>query len=145
CNIEGRAVVDAGAYEGQAHRYIDALVNAHVLDRNKALVVVLGNHDVEFAPAGAHEHGIPWPGATGINTGGPGLFDGRRNDVDVFPSETSFFTGMRVQSGHCDTGLGNARLDAGTMGKPYGLQLKVLGDQGADLAERNMYGGHDNA
>jgi large conductance mechanosensitive channel len=52
-DVEGRAVVRAGAHQRQAQRDVDALLHAQVLDRDQALVVVHRHHHVELAGAGA--------------------------------------------------------------------------------------------
>ena len=49
-DVERGAVVDAGADDRQAERDVDALVEAEVLDRDQALVVVLRDDDVEARP-----------------------------------------------------------------------------------------------
>src|SRR5690606_2115412 len=114
-NVKSRAVVHTGPDEGQAHRYIDALIHAQVLDRNQALVVVLRHYDVEFAPARTHEYRVAGPGTAGVYAFVPGLFDGRRNHLDLFLSEPSFFPGVRIQSGDGDAWLPYARLQAGAL------------------------------
>src|SRR5690606_18501084 len=55
----GGPVVRAGAHEGQAEGDVDALVDAAVLDRNEALVVVHRDHRIEAREAARlHEHGV---------------------------------------------------------------------------------------
>src|SRR5690606_36682712 len=119
-NVECRAVVDAGAHEGQAHRDIDALIQAQVFHGYQALVVILGHHDVEFAAARAHEHGVAGPGTRYVQAGVADLGNGRPDDVDVFAPEFAVFARMRVQPGHGDARPCNAHLAARTVGEPDG-------------------------
>src|SRR6266571_7321939 len=48
-DVERGPVVDAGAHEREPQRHVDALVEARQLDRDVALVVVHGDHEVELA------------------------------------------------------------------------------------------------
>ena len=68
-DVEGGAVVDGGADDRQAERDVDAGevvplaggrvdLEAEQLDRDVALVVVVGDHGVVLAGAQLHEHGV---------------------------------------------------------------------------------------
>ena len=58
CDVERRAVVDAGAQEGQANGHVHRAVEAEELDGDQALIVKHGEYHVELASAGTHEHGV---------------------------------------------------------------------------------------
>src|SRR5918992_4148156 len=78
-DVEGRAVIHAGAEERQAHGDVHAGVESHQLHGYMPLVVVLYHHDVELTPPGPHEHGIWRPGARGLDPTRPRLLDGGPN------------------------------------------------------------------
>ena len=54
-DVEGRAVIDRGADEGQAERDVDGLAEREALDGDHRLVMVARNHGVELAARGAQK------------------------------------------------------------------------------------------
>src|SRR5438445_10619171 len=54
-DVEGCAVIHAGANDRQANRDVDAGLEAKHLDRRMSLVVVHRDHRVEVAPSSAEE------------------------------------------------------------------------------------------
>jgi hypothetical protein len=61
-DVEGRPVINARPHERQADSDINATFKTEVLEWNEALVVVLGDHDVEMALTCTQEHRVwgPW-------------------------------------------------------------------------------------
>src|SRR5690606_27636679 len=144
-DIEGGAVVDARADERQPHRNVYAIFNSKVFDRNQSLVVVLGNHNVELPAACPPEEGVAWPGAADVQPGFAGQVDSRFDDFDFFRAETSVFAGVRVQSCHRDTGLGDTSLQTGSLGQPDGLELTLDRDVIEYIPQGQMYGHQNDA
>ena len=85
---------------GQPDRDVDARVEAHELDRDVALVVVLHDDDVEAALPGVHEHRVRRPRARGVDPLRARGLDGRGDDVAVLRPEQAGLAGVRVQPGH---------------------------------------------
>src|SRR5437763_15755264 len=54
-DVEGRAVVNRGAYERQAQSDVDRLAEREALDGDHRLIMVTRNHRVELAARGAQE------------------------------------------------------------------------------------------
>src|SRR5205085_9730578 len=48
-DVEGRAVVNGGAYEGKPERHVNGLAERQALDRNHRLIMVARNDRVELA------------------------------------------------------------------------------------------------
>lgn len=61
-NIERRTVVDRGADKRQADGDVNAVIHPEIFHRDQALVVILGDHNVELPAPGAHKNGIAGPG-----------------------------------------------------------------------------------
>src|SRR5689334_23235698 len=71
-DIEGGAVVDRGADDREAEGDVDAAFEAVHLDGDVALVVILGDHDIELAPGSTPEDGVGGPGAGDLHVVGAG-------------------------------------------------------------------------
>src|SRR5215213_10873468 len=54
-DVEGRAVIDRGAYEGEAQRDVDRLAEREALHGDHRLVMVTRNDRVELAARGAQK------------------------------------------------------------------------------------------
>src|SRR5574339_835529 len=116
-DVECRTVIDAGADKGQSNGDIHAFVYAQVLDRDQALIVILGNHNIETSLAGVHEDSIARPGSAYIYPFGLGLSDCGTDDFLVFRPKESVLASMRVQPRHGDPVTCNTQLGHGTIGQ----------------------------
>src|SRR5215831_11290438 len=125
-DIEGRAVIDAGANEGQADRDVHATLDAEILHGDEALVVILRHDDVELTPARPHEDRIAWPRPAGLDAGVAGGLDRRRDLVDVLAPEHAAFAGMRIEAGHGDARARDAVVAASALCQPDRPQDPLL-------------------
>ena len=139
-DVERRAVVGTGAHEGQAQRDVDALVQAQVLDRNQALVVVLRHHHVEAALARLHEDRIAGPGAAGVDALAPRGLDGRQDDAGFLVAEQPAFAGVRIQARHRHARRGHAQRAPALVRQPDGRHLRVEIGALDGLAQRTVDG-----
>ena len=71
-DVEGGAVIDRGAVDRQAERDVHRGVEGDELDRDVALVVVLGDDQVEGAVVGAVEDGVGGDRALHVDAFGAG-------------------------------------------------------------------------
>ena len=124
--IEGCAVVRAGAHEGQAQRHVDALLHAQVLHRDQPLVMGHGHHQVKFAGmvgrvTGTHEDGVWRKRALRIDAFLTGRCNGRRDGGDLFIAKKTAFPCVGVEPSHGDAG-GLTPDTCGPVGNAQGLQ-----------------------
>ena len=108
-----------------------AALKAEEFGGDLALVVVHGDYRVEVTPAGGDEEGVGGVGAGHVKAGGLGTFDGRSDDFDFFGAEEAAFSGVGVQAGYGDAGIGS---EAGEKGD--GIVDGLFGDQVRYGAER---------
>src|SRR5215218_4396116 len=99
-DVEGRAVVHAGAEERQAHGDVHAGVEAHQLNRNVSLVVVLHHHNVEDASTRPHQDRVGRMGAGGLYPLRSRFLDGGGYALRVFGAEEAVLASVRVQTGY---------------------------------------------
>ena len=86
-DVERRAVVGAGADDGQAHRHVHSPIASEELDRNQALVVVHGDDEVVLAASGVEEEGVGGEGAGGGDASGLGGLDGGEDDAVILVAD----------------------------------------------------------
>src|SRR5262245_11419076 len=96
-DVEGSAVVDRGADDGQAERHIDSPLKSVHLDGDVPLVVILGHHHVELAPGGTPEDGIRGPGPRDGQSLAARPLDGRLDRAALLITEQSALPSVRVQ------------------------------------------------
>ena len=80
-DVEGRAVVGAGAHQRQPQRDVHALVHAQILDGDQSLVVVHRHDHVELAAARAHEDRVGSEGAVQVQPRPPPAWQARSRRV----------------------------------------------------------------
>ena len=91
------------------HRH--ALLKAHELHRDLALVVVHGHHAVVAARRadGAHKGGVGWKGAVGGKAHGGSLLHTRRDDAAFLVAIVAVVAVVRIESTHRDARVAHAR------------------------------------
>jgi hypothetical protein len=128
-DVEGGAVIDAGADEGQADGDVDAVFDPEVLDGDEALVVVLGHHGVEGSGAGSHEDGVGGPGSADVDAFAPRGFDGGGDDVQVLTAEQAVLPCVGIEAGDSDAGGGQAAAPQRAMGETDDVEYARGGDR----------------
>ena len=130
-DVEGGAVVDRGADHGQAHRDVDAGLDAQDLHRAVALVVVHRHHQVVVAAAGEEERVSAGSGPTGVDAVGLQL-DGRGDLLGLLAvAEQTVLAGVRVDGADADPGVGDAGAPQALVAAPDG----ALDQAGLDLGD----------
>ena len=148
-DVEGGAVVHAGAEERQADGDVDAGVEAHELYGDVALVVVLDDDHVEVPLPGAHHNRVRRPRAAGVHPFLQGCLYGGPYLLQVLLPEEAVLPGVRVEAGHGHAGPLDAELLEGLVGEAYDGQLALRlrpvygfskGDVGADVDHLQLVG-----
>src|SRR6478752_5804055 len=111
-DVEGRAVVDGGADDGQPDRDVDARLEPEHLDGPVPLVVVHRDDEVVVAAAGEEEEGVGRERAVHVDAVGASRLDPR---VDLrlllAVAEEAVLAGVGVDAAHADLGVRVARVD----------------------------------
>src|SRR5215208_2803373 len=97
-DVEGRAVVHAGAEERQAHGDVHAGVEAHELDGDVSLVVVLHHHNIEHASTRPHQNRVGRMGAGGLYPLRSRFLDGGGYALSVLGAKEAVLAGVGVQA-----------------------------------------------
>ena len=93
------------------------MLHPQVLDRNKTLIVVHGNHHIAKRwilvrlRACRHEYRIRRKWSTHVHALLAGCLDGRPDGVDFLAAETPSLSRMWIKARHCDDGLSPRRTD----------------------------------
>ena len=87
-DVEGGAVVDGGADDGDAEAHVDGGVERDELHGDVALIVIHGDDEVVGAVGSAEEDGVGGDGAFAVDALGAAGFDGRPDEEFVFFAET---------------------------------------------------------
>jgi hypothetical protein len=143
-DIEGGSVIRTGANDGQADGEVDRLIEGQQFDRDQALVVVHGDHQVVLLCRGLSEDGVCGKWATYIHAMLLGHIDGGLNDALLFIAKSSIFRGVGVQAAHGDARLIDAQLSTSVMAKVDGVKHAADGQDISQLHQRHMGGGKDH-
>src|SRR3954451_25155461 len=127
-DVEGRAVVDRGAHDGQPQRDADALFETVDLDRDVALVVVHRYHRVELAPHRAHVDAVRRVRAEGRDTAGAGVGHRWLELLDLFAAHQPALAVVRVDAGDGDARPGHAPAPEVFVGGDDALQHALARD-----------------
>ena len=98
-DVEGGAVVDGGADDGEAERDVYGVGEGDQFDGYVSLVVVHGDDAVEFVVEGAVEQGVTGEGTGYFPILGVGPLYGWFEGDGVFFSEEAVLAGVRVEAG----------------------------------------------
>ncbi len=129
-DVEGRAVVDRCANDGEAKGDVDAEFEAEDLDGAVPLVVVDGDHDVEFATLGEEEEGIGGEWANDIPSAAATGLDGGNNLGGFFaPSEETILAGVWIDATDPHTRFGDATMNK----RGVSARDRALDQAGLDL------------
>jgi hypothetical protein len=100
-NLEGCAVIGAGARKRQTERNVHAAVESVQLQWDQTLIVIHAENGIEFTFSGATKDGVGRKRADedcGLRIADCGLqfFDRWRDDFDFFATEFTRFAGVRI-------------------------------------------------
>ena len=138
-DLEGGAVVRAGAYEREAERDIHPFVERMKFERDQPLVVIHAKHSVKFPLDRAVENRV-WSERPLKDTTRGQLLNSGCNHLDLLATEVSIFTSVGIQTSHGDTGTGNAPRTK-KIGEEFSHAKDFLGaDQVGNARERHMGG-----
>ena len=117
--------------EASGHRH--AAIEATELGRDLSLVVVHREHAVEFAAEGLEEHGVRGIRPFARDAALRRFCDGRRDDLDLLPSEQAALACVRIQRRHGNARRSEPRSAHGCIGERKGR----VDARGGDLLERH--------
>ena len=103
-DVEGGAVVDGGADDGDAEGDVDGGLEVDELHGDVALVVIHGDDEIEFAAQAADEDGVGGVGAGAVDAQLAGLFDGGGDDGGVLGAEEVVLAGVGIEAADGDAG-----------------------------------------
>jgi len=103
-DVEGCAMIDGAAVERQADSDVYRSVEGDELDGCVTLIVILGDHQIEFPMMGTGKHRVARQRADNVYAFGLCGYDGGCHLFVIFSSKHAAFTTMWVQSGNCDAG-----------------------------------------
>src|SRR3954454_6297007 len=107
-NIKRRSVGWSGNWNRESAGYGDAAIKPEQLKSDLALIVVHRNYSVVIAPPRGYEQSVGRQRADDVRTRSPGTLDGRTDRTDLLGPKEAALSGMRVQGGDRDPGLGDS-------------------------------------
>lgn len=105
CDVEGGAMVDRGANDGDAERHINRGLEVEQLHGNVSLVVVHGHDQIMRAACGAEEDGVRGDGTFAVDAAGAAGFDCGLNELTVFGAEESVLACVGIEAADGDAGM----------------------------------------
>ena len=107
-DIVGRAMIDRGTNDGQAHRDIHPQFKFSHLERDVPLVMIHGHDPIEVAAFGAGENRIWGNGAADVPPTCPRLLYRWADLMNLFIAEQPMLAGMGIEPRHRQTWLRHA-------------------------------------
>ena len=145
-DVHRRAVVHARANGRNTEGDVHAFLEGDGLDRDQALVVVHGDHDVRLALDGPAKHRVGGQGPHGVDALGASLCDGRGNDRGVLAAETAALARVTVDAADGDSRLGDSEESSqGVVGQTQRAQDPFGADRSKHLPERHVNRGQHDA
>lgn len=141
CDVEGGAVVDAGADDGEAEGCVDCGVEGEGFEGDVALIVVHADDGVGGAASGGDEAGVGGEGTGDIDAAGDGGLDGWGDDVFFLHfSEETVFTGVGVEAADDEFWLFVADTEEGEVGEFDDVEDARGGEEVGDLVIADVDG-----
>src|SRR5687768_3676948 len=104
-DVECRPMIDGGANKWQAQRDVDRLAKRKTFNGNHCLIVITGDHGVEFTARSPQKHRVCRKRTVHINiVHTMASFDRWNNLRRLLHAEQATLGSMRVQSGDGDAG-----------------------------------------
>ena len=98
-------MIDGGAHERQAEGHVDAAPERARLDRDRRLIVVERQDDVELPSGGAHEQGVGGKRPGHVQARAQRRLNRRPEDVALLRAEQAPFASVRVEGTDGDPGV----------------------------------------
>src|SRR5881628_3693878 len=111
---------------------------------NQALIMVWGNHNIKLPGVGAEIEAVGRMRSRDGNAFRSALFDSRGEQVDVFSSKDSAFSGMWIDRGNGDPLIEELQAAKLCIHKPNQPNVVIGGNQPESVAQGKMNGGKDN-
>jgi len=137
-------VIDRRAHDGEAERHVDRAAEGDQLDGDQPLVVIAGNHGVEFAAHGAAEDRVAGKRAVDLDAARARRLDGRPQDAVLFRAEQPFLAGVRVQAGERDARTRDAEARELARGQVDDVAEQRPGEKPRHLGERDVHRRQDD-
>ncbi len=137
-------MVDRGADDRQPERDVDRLAERQQLDRNQSLVVVAGDHRIEFAAHRADEHCVGRKRPGDIDAALPRRRRRRAEHRLLLAADQPVLAGVRVQSGQPEPRRRTAESRQRRRRQVDDAVERGAGQRRRDLGERNVDGREDH-
>src|SRR6266404_4382673 len=98
-DCKGSSMIRRGPHEGQSERGIHPAIEVDRLDRDQRLIMIHAQCGVKSRTRLEVKHGVGGQWATHLYPGSAQLGDSRFDDLDLFTSETTGLSGMRIETG----------------------------------------------
>jgi len=145
-DVEGGAMVGAGADDGQADGNVDGGIEGEHFEGDESLVVVHGDDDVPFAVEGLVKEGVGREGALDVDAGFLGHEDGGCDDALLFVAELAMLGGVGVEGGDGDAWFFDVEVLAqGVVGEVDGSEDAADGEAVSEFEECFVNGGENDA
>jgi len=137
-------VIDRRPHDRQAERHVDRAAEGEQLHRNQPLVVIAGNHGVEFAAHGAAEDRVAGKRAVDLDASRTRCLHRWPQDVVLFRAEQPFLARVGVQAGERDARTRDSEARELARGQVDGVAEQRLGEQPRHLRERDVHRRQDD-
>ena len=101
--IIGGAVINRGADDGQAQGHVNRVMKMDQFDGNESLVMIHGNHRIEFPFVGPVENGVGRKGPGYLVRAFLELPDHRLNQLQFLAPKAALLSGMGIETGNAKT------------------------------------------
>ncbi len=132
-DVEGSAMVGAGADGGEADCDVDGCIAREELDGDEPLIVVHGDDQVIFAIQGGEENRVCGKGAAGVDGFLLSCANRGGDDGIVFGAEESVFARVGIEAADCYAWRGDAKIAARLLSESDGGE-----DSGGRKCCRNL-------
>ena len=101
-DIEGGAVIDRGADDGDAERDVDGALEVDELHGDVALVVIHRDDKIKLTAKSAHKDGVRASAAGAVDAATLRFVDGGSDDLGILVPEEVVFAGVGIQAADGD-------------------------------------------
>jgi hypothetical protein len=137
--IIGGAVIDGGADNRQAQGHVNSVIEVYHFNGNESLVMIHGNHRIEFPFASASENRVRRMRPTHFVRTFLETPDHGFNKLQFFASEATLLTRMRIETGNPDAGAVEGKIPFECLdGDGNGAINQFLSQHSLDVGERMM-------
>ena len=109
-NRKGGSMIRRGPHKGQSQRDIHPAIEVDRLDRDQRLIMIHAQRGIKGGTGVEVKHRVGRQRAAHLYPRSVHLGDGRFDDLDLFTSETTGLSGMRIEAGDDEFGGGHAEI-----------------------------------